>query len=467
MPVYTGTNNNDTITGSRRNDTISGLAGNDILDGGRGRDIVDGGTGNDVIKAGYDWGQGDVYIGGEGDDTYVIDGTEVDHFAFDVNLVTGTDRYHNTYDGIENIVGGKKRDELTGDNNHNVFDGRGGDDVMSGGGGNDSLSGDKGDDVIVGGTANEEMMAAFAVANTGVRAEIGDVLVDSDGESDSTSKSISNSDGANSGREDVRSAEADKIGGGEGDDLLLGMRGDDYVAGGKGDDVLYGNSDNDTLIGGEGDDTIYGGKDDDHITGGEGDDTILGDSGNDTIIAGEKGNDSYTGGSGVDTLDYSRSGADGLKIDMSKGTVKGSGHDDKINGIENLVASTGDDTIKGSKRDESIDGGAGDDVIRGYKGADTLTGGEGDDRFTWERKDVDGIDTITDFDFGSDTLDFRNLVKATKYDDLSEVVQIENTDEGTLVSVYSGSDYGWQDVVMLEDADVSLDTLAGDDNMLV
>ena len=105
------------------------------------------------------------------------------------------------------------------------------------------------------------------------------------------------------------------------------MRGNDEISGGKGDDVVYGNSGNDVLSGDDGNDTIYGGKNNDTISDGEGNDTVFGDSGNDMIIAGEAGRDSYTGGSGFDTLDYSNSTTGDLSIDLSKGTVKGAGHE--------------------------------------------------------------------------------------------------------------------------------------------
>ena len=45
------------------------------------------------------------------------------------------------------------------------------------------------------------------------------------------------------------------------------------------------------------------------------------------------------------------------------------------------------------------------------------------------------------------------LVKATKYDDISDVVSLDQIADGTKVSVYSGSDLGWRDVVVLADVE--------------
>lgn len=106
-------------------------------------------------------------------------------------------------------------------------------------------------------------------------------------------------------------------------------------------------------------------------------------------------------------------------------------------------------------------------MIRGYKGADQLTGDDGADRYTWERKDLDAVDTITDFDASEDVLDFSNLVKATAYDDVSDVVRIEAAGAGSMVSVYSGSKLGWQDVVILDRTDADVATLSDDGALLV
>ena len=296
---------------------------------------------------------------------------------------------------------------------------------------------------------------------------------------------------------------ADYINGGNGNDQLMGMANNDVVEGGSGPDQLWGNSGNDALDGGTGNDVLRGGKGDDLILGKEGNDTILGNSGddrisggngnddikgesgndlisddvgndvvdggsgNDEVIAGKNGRDTHVGGSGDDTLDYSQSDANGLIVDLSKGTVKGSGHDNKVNSFETMIASEGDDTIKGSKNSETIEGRDGDDVIRGHKGADLLTGGAGEDTYNWERKDLDGVDTITDFNSDDDVLDFSNLIKATKFDDVSEVVRIEQTAAGVRVSVYSGTQLGWQDVVVLADTETDVPTLLDDGALIV
>lgn len=43
-----------------------------------------------------------------------------------------------------------------------------------------------------------------------------------------------------------------------------------------------------------------------------------------------------------------------------------------------------------------------------------------------------GIDKIEDFQVGEDVLDLRGLIKQTKYDDISDVVTLTETDLGGL-----------------------------------
>jgi Ca2+-binding RTX toxin-like protein len=73
----------------------------------------------------------------------------------------------------------------------------------------------------------------------------------------------------------------------------------------------------------------------------------------------------------------------------------------------------GDDTVTGSKHDDSLwgfngndilKGGLGDDLLYGHAGNDTLTGGKGADSFTFLTGT--GHDTVTDFDVTGDDHDF-------------------------------------------------------------
>lgn len=252
----------------------------------------------------------------------------------------------------------------------------------------------------------------------------------------------------------------DVVRGGDGNDSVWGNSGDDEVRGGAGDDIVSGGSGNDKVFGGAGNDTLSGNSGDDVIAGGAGNDDISGDSGNDVIrdglgndvvdagsgddvlIAGA-GNDSYDGRSGFDTIDYSGASV-GMVVDLSKHTAAGMG-DDKLFGIEKVIGSAHDDDIKGDKRDNELVGGDGNDTLRGMGGADTLTGGNGSDTFHWLAKDVVdpasgahlGVDNITDFGSG-DVLDLHDLLKGQAYGSLDDVVRITDGENGATVSVRLG-----------------------------
>jgi hypothetical protein len=64
---------NDIVDGQFGDDQLFGEAGDDTLTGGEGADLLDGGTGDDTLNT----GSGDTALGGDGDDTFVIDPTQV------------------------------------------------------------------------------------------------------------------------------------------------------------------------------------------------------------------------------------------------------------------------------------------------------------------------------------------------------------------------------------------------------
>lgn len=124
------------------------------------------------------------------------------------------------------------------------------------------------------------------------------------------------------------------------------------------DDLLTGTDKDDTLEGFGGNDTLDGGASDDLLDGGEGDDTLLGSFGRDTLNGGF-GNDSLDGGTSDDRL----------------------------------LGDDGDDTLTGGNGRDTLDGGIGNDLV---------TGGNSNDTFVIANDS--GIDTITDFGRGNDSI---------------------------------------------------------------
>lgn len=95
--------------------------------------------------------------------------------------------------------------------------------------------------------------------------------------------------------------------------------------------------------------------------------------------------------------------------------------------------------LYGSQGRDSLDGGAGDDYLRGYLGNDVLTGGTGADRYVFERTfAANGTDRITDFDVGTDILDFSLVGFARgvfNRHPLENIIRLEQTDTGARLLV--------------------------------
>jgi len=136
---------------------------------------------------------------------------------------------------------------------------------------------------------------------------------------------------------------------------VKGMSGNDLIRLNDGADWANGNAGIDYIFAGNGDDNIRGGKDQDSLTGESGADFVNGNNGNDTVLGG-----------------------------------------------------TGADTLHGGQDHDTISGEAGNDQLFGDKGNDTLTGGSGADTFIFNVSNTPGIDFITDFVSGVDTLELRN-----------------------------------------------------------
>lgn len=240
---------------------------------------------------------------------------------------------------------------------------------------------------------------------------------------------------------------------GDGFDRFSGIEG---VIGSDYSDQIYGDSGDNIIMSGDGNDWVSSGSGNDTIHDGNGADSIDAGSGNDVIVAAEDGsNDQYDGGSGFDIVDYSAA-ENAIRVDLNNGQVYGEhGGRDKLWSIEGVIGGAGDDTMVGSRYDDSFDGGAGNDVIQGGRGYDVLTGGEGDDTFVFTRQDVlsgrnyYGFDTITDFGAG-DRLDFSGLGSGNHAIDLRYDVQLNETANGTMISVDMGGHTGFVEIAFLD-----------------
>ncbi|MFN0193082.1 MAG: beta strand repeat-containing protein [Aestuariivirga sp.] len=286
-------------------------------------------------------GFANVFFGGSGIDTVWIAKTVAAAAA--VNLVGQTITYSSgvlsQIYSIENVIGGKFGDTITGNSANNQLSGLGGNDLIYGDFGRDTLDGGVGADEMHGAIDND----IYYVDN------IGDTVVEIDdavalGGSDQVYASISYT--LPQHVETLR--------------LLKG------AANGTGNGLtnfIYGNAASNTLDGSTGADRLHG------------------EGGNDTFIADSSGDrffESLGGGTDIVRSSVNQTLGDNVERLFLVGSVNAMGTG---NGLANLIT-----------------GNNGNNFLDGKLGTDNLTGGLGSDHFVFTTALGSGnVDTITDF----------------------------------------------------------------------
>ena len=187
-----------------------------------------------------------------------------------------------------------------------------------------------------------------------------------------------------------------------------------------------GDDSDNLLIGTDAAETIHGLGGNDTIDGRGGGDQLFGDTGNDTFLftGSYLSSDHVDGGADRDTVDFSgiqwpqptdpnsrmswsvnvnlasRTYDTSVLYELPQGQVGYSVRSTVIN-VENVIGSSGNDTIIGDQNDNVITGGAGNDVLEGRGGNDRFL-------FTGAWMDSDTVHGGSNR-HGSDTLDFSGL----------------------------------------------------------
>ncbi|MGB0747408.1 MAG: VCBS domain-containing protein, partial [Magnetospiraceae bacterium] len=388
----TGSSNDDTIVGENSANQLRGGAGADSLVGQGGADTLVGGSGDDTLFGGSG---GDSIAGGFGADVIHYD-DPTDGGDVITDFAVGTDKIQvesANFGGVTTIDGTN---------------------FVSNAGGNASADGntrfiyDQTADQLwydadgTGATAAVQLATfsnnpdAFAATDMQVGGASINVIIGTAGADNL-----------------VGTAGADSIVGLGTSDVLRGLTGNDTLDGGSGFDradyteaaagpvyvdlgagtATDGHGDTDTLVSIEiiytagFDDTIIGAASSDEFRAGSGDDSLNGAGGTDYLI-GEEGNDTLNGGSGAD-VGYYTSSPGPIDIDLAIGTgTDGYGFTDTLISVEDIIGTSGDDTIlgdananefRGNQGADYLDGRGGDDSLVGNGGDDTLLGGTGDD----------------------------------------------------------------------------------------
>ena len=188
--------------------------------------------------------------------------------------LAATDEDDDEDEGPKPERGGRRDDDMKGDDGDDAFAAGGGDDRVRGGGGDDEISGGAGRDRLRGEDGDDDLSGGD-----------GDDRLEGD-------------------------AGVDRLSGGAGRDRLSGGDDGDWLDGGADDDRLDGGKGDDALLGGEGRDRLKGGQGDDVLTGGAGDDRLWGQDGADRFVfaAGDGDDRIHDFELGVDVLDLTAFG---------------------------------------------------------------------------------------------------------------------------------------------------------------
>jgi len=473
----TGGTGNDSLSGSVGNDNLQGGAGNDTLDGGEGDDNLysQGGIDAFIGGAGFDYAEIDLT---QETSNITLNFTDANSGTVTngttTNAVTGIERFYvrsgsgddtinasaTNFDGnwSTDIGGGDGNDSLTGGVGRDLLSGEAGNDSLKGGGNNDELYGGDGDDslygeagndrlyggiqndLLDGGAGDDELYGQQGINNYVGGAGIDYAEIDFSQEVDNLTVNYSDlNNGTFSNGGTIKEVERVYLRSGSGDDTLNlsatnydgnwsanigGGDGNDTIVGGTGRDVLYGEAGNDLLQGGDNYDELYGNDGNDTLQGQGGTDRLYGDADNDTLDAGLGWDDHADGGDGTDLLkvDYSSVTTGGLSQTTpngNNGQINVGGNYVRYYNIEkfDIIGTQVADTLLGDTLDDRLAGGGGDDILNGGDGIDSLIGGTRDDIYV--------VDSTTDIITESATQGL-DLVQSSVTFSLASIANVEN-----------------------------------------
>ena len=451
-----GDSNPNTIRGGKGNDRLFGRDGNDVLYGGDGDDQLTGGNGADTLHGGrgsdtffitYEeniedtvYGEGDLDEDGDTNDEGTnVDPTSVDTISYKdwtrdgstgVTITLGS----NSIFGIENIIGSRLEDDLTGDDGDNVIEGGAEGDELRGGGGNDTVSYRSSNAGVTVNLESEDAEGGHAAGDTITNFEniIGSAHADTLTGDDGTANIIEGAGGADildggtgtntlsyessSSRVDVdlREGQDETI---DGTDETLIMKSSGGHA--SGDKVIYDTFQN-----------ITGSGHGDILTGNSGVNTLKGGAGNDTL-KGEAGDDILEGGPGADTLDGGEDddtatyagAAEGVTVNLASGSGRGDAAGDRFTNIEKYVGSAHDDTFISGEDADEIDG---------------STHGEGGDTVSYdESQEGVTVDLSTRVQSSEDTVNPEGSY--ARGDDLTNIENVIGSDHNDTLTGSNGS----------------------------
>lgn len=351
-----------TATGAMGNDIFSGI---ENVEGSKNyTDYITGSSGDNVF---YDDASTDSYQGGAGTDTISFEGLDSGVAANLTNSFAGGGAGGDIIGGMENIIGSRYDDTITGDSGNNKFWGLEGNDTIDGAGGIDAISYEKSGSV----TVNLATSVATGSNGTDTLSNIENVIGSDYGDT------ITGDSGDNVFRDGGATA-ADSYDGEDGTDTLhykdMAVKiTADFQSGTV--DMDSGPTDNFSNI-----------------------EIILGTAYDDTFVSGNITDDTMHGEAGNDILSFINA-TSGVNINVGSGTATGGCGSDVFSGFESFIGSDYADTFTGSATgSETLYGGEGADVFNPTGSASTI------------RYDnvSEGGDTVNAFSSGVDSFSFSS-----------------------------------------------------------
>lgn len=426
----------ENVNGSPYDDVISGNDLDNVINGGSGDDYLTGGSGNDT----FDWdsslrGGSDTFIGGLGDDIYILDSKKdsVQEESFEgVDTVYVGFNYSIVGTAIENIKTFSNQSEtitFTGNSWSNILQGGTANDFLYGNEGTDTLEGGLGNDLIDGGTDIDYAIYSNVFSDLTFKANGLDIIVSSKTEGIDTLRNIeyirangidyklSNITTTNSPTYSLTISSSSVNEGSTAQfslvttNVISGSVVSYSISGVSAADLQSGVLTGSVTVSSTGTTTISIPIAADGITEGAETLTLTAQGKSATVVL----NDTSTA---ANTVQIYNTDLSGNVLTNGAKRYSGTSGNDTINGT------AGGDLIYGNDGDDKLYGVAGNDLVSGSNGNDYLSGGDGDDRLFGSKGDDEiyggkGSDTATyDADYTNYTVtalyNSKNVVSGYK-----------------------------------------------------
>ena len=242
-------------------------------------------------------------------------------------------------------------------------------------------------------------------------------------------------------------AQSDLIRAGAGDDRITPLDDDDEIHGGLGLDIVIYDTAPAGIVA-----NLQTGVIEDGFGGTDLVDDVEGVTGSrlDDVIRGDGADNVLDGRAGADTL-IGRSGADDLGGDAGPDFLKGGPGRDELrggDGRDELIGNRGQDQLFGGDGRDDLAGNRGQDQLNGGFGSDELTGGRGGDEFVFDSL-LDGLDTITDFRPGVDSIRITDVFN-NELEDVIVGLDAGPEPDSSVLTITPSPDAGTTDLAILQ-----------------